>query len=175
MVILNGSLRSLLPPLNHKWFMFYVLKYIYLQSANPITFITCTEWKFLFQYLYKANARHGSQVCGEINPLLIRHTKSRSLDWHGPRSKLLSCIRNWPPLNIIKHWFSVQLSRLALTHGLGCILANEIRCKRKCLKFEFKNKFCDKLKSATYTGACSRWNVYGSNKRNIIEKVLRSQ
>ena len=36
--------------------------------------------------------------------------------------------------------FLCLLSRLASDHGLSCILANEIRCKRKCLTFEFKKK-----------------------------------
>ena len=62
-----------------------------------------------------------------------------------------------------------------LTYGLSCILANEIRCKRKCSKCEYKNKLCDQLKSVTYTGTCSRCNVYGSNNRTRIEKILRSQ
>jgi len=37
-------------------------------------------------------------------------------------------------------FFLCLLSRLASDHGLSCILANEIRCKRKCLTFEFKEK-----------------------------------
>jgi len=59
-----------------------------------------------------------------------------------------------------------------LTHVLSWILANEIRCNKKCLKFQFKNKLlCDKLKSVTYTGTCSRWNVYGSNNRTRLENT----
>jgi len=38
-----------------------------------------------------------------------------------------------------------------LTQGLSCALANERRCKGKYIKFKFKNKPCDKLKSVTKT------------------------
>jgi len=69
--------------------------------------------------------------------------------------------RVWLRLNIFRR----SCLCLLLAQGLSCILDNEIRCKIKCINFEFNNKPCDKLKSATYTDTCSRSNVYGANNR----------